>query len=60
MPSEVPLSSSGQQAGGAIIVKYQTSDRTLVPAKSKSAILVQVALIATAFFDLFLFATSKL
>src|ERR1700687_2484830 len=60
MPSEVPLSSSGQPARAAITVKYQTSDRTLVPAKSKSALLVQVALIAAAFFALFLFATSKL
>jgi len=58
-PSEVPLSSSGQQAGGAITIKYQTSDQALVPAKSKNAVLVQVALIAAAFFALFLFAISK-
>jgi hypothetical protein len=59
MPSEVPLGSLGQQAGGAITVKYQTNDQTLVPAKSKNAILVQFALIAAAFFALFLFAISK-
>ena len=58
-PSEVPLSSSSQQTGGAITVKYQTSDQTLVPAKSKNAIVVQVALVAAAFFALFLFAISK-
>ncbi len=58
--SEVPLSFSSQQAGGAITVKYQTSDQTLVPAKSKTAILAQVSLIAAAFFALFMLAISKL
>ena len=59
-PSEMPLSSSSQQKiGGAITVKYQTSDHTLVPARSKTTTLVQGALIAAAFFALFLFAISK-
>ena len=59
-PSEVPLSSSSQQkTGGAITVKYQTSDHALVPARSKTTTLVQGALIAAAFFALFLFAISK-
>ena len=57
-PMEVPLGLSGQP-GGTITVKYQTSDRTLVPAKSKNVILVQVALIAAAFFVFFLYAISK-
>ncbi len=59
-PSEVRLGVSDQQAGGTITIKYQTTDRTLVPARSKSAILVQGALIAAASFALFLFAISKL
>ncbi len=58
--SAVPLGSSGQQAGGPIIVKYQTSDRTLGPAMSKNAILVQVAIVAAIFFALFIYAILKL
>lgn len=59
MPSELPLGSSDRQAG-AITVKYQTSDQTLVPAKSKIAILAQVSMIAALFFALFMLAISKL
>jgi len=60
-PSEMALGSTKQQkTGGAITVKYRTSDQTLVPARSKSSTLAQGALIAAAFFALFLFAISKL
>ena len=56
MPSAEPLNSPGQQAGGAITVKYQTTDRTLAPAMSKNTVPVMVALAAAAFFALFTFA----
>ena len=56
MPSAESLTSSGQQAGGAITVKYQTSDRTLAPAMSKNTMPVVVVLAAAAFFALFTFA----
>ena len=53
MPEEI---SPRQQAGGSITVKYQTTDRSLAPAKSKNAFPVQVALAAAAFFALFMLA----
>jgi hypothetical protein len=57
MPVEI---SPGQQTGGAITVKYQTTDRTLAPAKSLNAIQIpvpiQIALGAAAFFALFVLA----
>ena len=60
MPAEVTQSSSAQQAAGTITVKYRTSDKTLAPATSKNAKLVQVALIATACFGLFILAIFEL
>src|SRR5258706_7890107 len=59
-PSGVPETFSGQTAGGAITVKYQTSDRTLAPATSKNSVMVQGALIAAACFALFMFAILEL
>jgi hypothetical protein len=60
MPEEVSQSSSAQQAGAAITVKYQTTDKTLVPRTSKNAKSVQVALIAAACFGLFILAIFEL
>lgn len=57
-PAE-PLASEGQNAGGAITVKYQTSDRTLAPASSRKLILIQIALVAAGFFALFTYVISK-
>ena len=53
MPEEI---SPRQQAGGAITVKYQTSDRTLGATKFRITFPIQVALGAAAFFALFILA----
>ena len=53
MPQEI---SPRQQAGGAITVKYQTTDRSLGPAKIGVPFHIQVALGAAAFFALFMLA----
>ena len=60
MPEEVSQSSSAQQAGAAITVKYQTTDKTLVPQKSKNTTMVQGAVIAAACFALFILAIFEL
>ena len=60
MPEEMSPSSSAPQAGGAITVKYRTSDKTLVPRTSKNAKMVQVGLIAAACFGLFILAIFEL
>jgi hypothetical protein len=59
MPEEMQTSSS-QHSAGAITVKYQTSDQTLVPRTSKNAKLVQAGLIAAACFGLFILAIFEL
>jgi hypothetical protein len=59
MPAEVQQSSPTQQAG-AITVKYQTSDKTLAPARGKNTNLIQGAAIAVACFALFLLAIFEL
>ena len=59
-PSEVPSGSSAQQAGGEITVKYQTSDPTLAPTVSKSSLALQIAIVGTVFFALFVYAILKL
>ena len=60
MPEEVSQNSSAQQAGAAITVKYQTTDRTVRPQKSKNTTMVQGAVIVTACFGLFLLAIFEL
>ena len=60
MPAEVQQNSSTQQAGSAITVKYQTSDKSLRPARGKHTNLVQGAVIAAACFALFLLAIFEL
>jgi len=59
MPTDVQQSSPTQQTG-AITVKYQTSDKTLAPAKGKNTNLIQGAAIAAACFALFLLAIFEL
>src|SRR5579864_5983542 len=56
MPEEVSQSSSAKQAGATITVKYQTTDRTVLPQKSKNTTMVQGAAIAAACFALFILA----
>ena len=59
-PSEVPLSSPAQQASGEITVKYQTSDPTLAPAVSRTALVLQIAMVAAVFFAFSVYAILKL
>lgn len=59
-PSEVPPTSSAQQASGEITVKYQTSDPTLAPTVSRSSLVLQVAIVGALFFALFIYAILKL
>lgn len=59
MPEEVSQSSPAQQSG-AITVKYQTTDKTLLPQKSKNTTMVQGAVIVAACFALFMLAIYEL
>ena len=56
-PSDV---SSPQQASGEITVKYQTRDPALAPAVSKTALVLQIGMVAAIFFALFVYAILKL
>lgn len=58
MPAEVQQSSSAQHA--AITVKYQTTDRALVPPRGKNTTLIQGALVVAACFALFILAVYEL
>ena len=60
MPEEVSQSSSAQHGGAAITVKYRTTDKTLLPQKSKNTTMVQGAVIAAACFALFVLAIYEL
>jgi hypothetical protein len=60
MPEEVSQNSSAQQGGAAITVKYQTTDKTLGPQKSKNTTMVQGAVIVAACFALFILAIFEL
>jgi hypothetical protein len=58
-PTDAAPNTSGQQASSEITVKYQTSDRSLAPAKSTTTTMAEVAIVVAIFFGMFVFAIMK-
>ncbi len=52
--------SSTQPPTGPIAITYETDDQSLLPAKSRMAMIAQVVIIGALFFALFLFLISKM
>ena len=55
-----PKNLSQQSQSVPVVVKYQTSERSLAPAQSTAKTIAQVAIIGVVFFILFLYLISKL
>jgi hypothetical protein len=52
--------SSTQPTTGPIAIRYETDDRSLAPARSRTAMIAQVVIIGVLFFALFVYLISKM